>query len=60
MEDTLGNELLQFNSLVNLRQKDCRKEESCEDYALCEDNLKVTFPNVDIALRMYLVNGGKK
>jgi len=44
--------------LVNLRQKDCRKEESWELFLfriLCEDNLKVTFPNVDIALRMYLV-----
>jgi len=58
LEATLGNELLQFNSLVNLRQKDCRKEESWELYLfriLCEDNLKVTFPNVEIALRMYLV-----
>lgn len=58
LEATLGNELLQFNSLVNLRQKDCRKEESWELFLfriLFEDNLKVTFPNVDIALRMYLV-----
>ena len=58
LESTLGNELLQFNSLVNLRQKDCRKEESWELFLfsiLYEDNLKVPFPNVDIALRMYLV-----
>ncbi|XP_050063061.1 zinc finger MYM-type protein 1-like [Aphis gossypii] len=58
LEATLGNELLQFNSLVNLRQKDCGKEESWELFLfriLYEDNLKVTFPNVEIALRMYLV-----
>ncbi|KAE9521910.1 hypothetical protein AGLY_017717 [Aphis glycines] len=58
LEATLGNELLQFNSLVNLRQKDCGKEESWELFLfriLYEDNLKVTFPNIEIALRMYLV-----
>ncbi|KAL4098982.1 hypothetical protein QTP88_023485 [Uroleucon formosanum] len=58
LESTLGNELLQFNSLVNLRQKDCRKKESWELFLfriLCENNLKATFPNVDIARSMYLV-----
>lgn len=58
LEPSLGNELVQFRSFVNLYKNDYQKDQSKElfYYKLLENhNFRATFPNVEIILRMYLV-----
>ncbi|XP_029671003.1 uncharacterized protein LOC115240168 [Formica exsecta] len=58
LEPSLGNELVQFRSLIDLYKKDYQKDQSKElfYYRLLENhNFRATFPNVEIILRMYLV-----
>lgn len=58
IEDSLNNELIQFIELVKLvRDREDVKEGSIERSMytlLVNKNLKSTFPNVDIILRIYL------
>ncbi|XP_068994056.1 zinc finger MYM-type protein 1-like [Neodiprion pinetum] len=58
LEPSLGNELVQFVSLIDSYKKDYGKDQSPElfYYQILEDqNFRATFPNFKIALRMYLV-----
>jgi len=58
LEPSLGNELVQFVSLIDTYKKDYGKDRSPElfYYQILEDqNFRATFPNLEIALRMYLV-----
>lgn len=58
LEPSLGNELVQFVSLIDAYKKDYGKDRSPElfYYQILEDqNFRATFPNIEIALRMYLV-----
>lgn len=58
LEPSLGNELVQFRSLIDLYKKDYQKDQSKDlsYYRLLENhNFRATFPNVEIILRMYLV-----
>jgi len=58
LEPSLGNELVQFVSLIDSYKKDYGKDRSPElfYYQILEDqNFRATFPNLEIALRMYLV-----
>lgn len=58
LEPSLGNELVQFVSLIDAYKKDYGKDRSLKlfYYQILEDqNFRATFPNIEIALRMYLV-----
>jgi hypothetical protein len=55
IEDSLGDELIQFIELVKLVRED-KKEGSIERWMytmMAQKNLKSTFPNLDIMLRIY-------
>lgn len=58
LEPSLGNELVQFVSLVNLYKNEYQKDQSKELFyyqILNNQNFRATFPNIEITLRMYLV-----
>jgi hypothetical protein len=58
LQPSLGNELVQFVSLIDAYKKDYGKHQSPElfYYQILEDqNFRATFPNLEIALKMYLV-----
>ena len=61
IEDSLGDELIQFRDLMSLlrgrREESEEKEKSVEKWMykmMANENLKSTFPNICIMLRIYL------